>query len=81
MSESVTISYYICDRYQNLLPKNHEILIREVIKKLHDLSFYALTYEKLPGHPEAMRLKLLELMNTPGISPAYKAALQDKIKQ
>ncbi|EXJ70577.1 uncharacterized protein A1O5_06647 [Cladophialophora psammophila CBS 110553] len=80
MSESIAISDFICDRYPTLRPPEHAGTIDELIKQLHDISFYSLTYQTRPEHPEAMRLKLQELMNQPDVSPRYKDALQNKIK-
>lgn len=80
MSESVDISYYICARYLDLLPAEHADEIKSYVQRLHGISFYALTYETRPQHPEAMRQSLLALMNLPGISERYRTALEKKIE-
>ncbi|ETS87868.1 hypothetical protein PFICI_01696 [Pestalotiopsis fici W106-1] len=80
MPESVDISYYICDWYPQLLPKEHEAVIRSLVQELHQINYGVLTFGPGSRHPTRLVAKVEELLEQPGLSESYRSALERKAK-
>ncbi|KAF2995482.1 hypothetical protein E8E14_003867 [Neopestalotiopsis sp. 37M] len=80
MPESVDISFYLCDWYPRLLPREHEAVIRSLIKELHEINYGVLTFGTASKHPTKLVDKVEELLQQPALSDAYRSALERKAK-
>lgn len=79
MPESVDISWYLCDWYPNLLPKEHEKVIRELIDELHLISFRLLTFGVKTRYPDAGVDYIKGLLQRTDISDVYRKTLEYKL--
>ncbi|OAQ63291.2 hypothetical protein VFPPC_09157 [Pochonia chlamydosporia 170] len=78
LTDSLDISYHICQYYPHLLPSPHERLIRRTLTQLHDIQALPLSVSAEDrGHTipcEAVD----ELLSKSDISSEYRAALEFK---
>ena len=78
MPQSLDISYYLCDWYPRLLPKEHEVVIRQLLKELHEINFGVLTFGVGSKHPGKLLARVKELLGQEGIPEQYQKALERK---
>jgi glutathione S-transferase len=81
ITECVDISYYICDLYPNLLPEEHESLIKEMLEELHKINFTILTFGPDSNHQAKLADHIRELLSQPSISKEYSEALSRKAER
>ena len=81
MPESVDITYFLCDRYPQLLPDENKDQIKALIEELHTISFYALSFAGQPGIGIAHLAHIDKLLGSPNISQRHRDALQYKKTQ
>lgn len=81
ITECVDISYYICDLYPNLLPEEHESLIKEMLDELHKINFTILTFGPDSNHQAKLADHIRELLSQPSISKEYSEALSRKAER
>lgn len=79
MPETVDISYHLCEWYPALLPGAHGDLIRALLAELHAIGFAVLTFG--PGNQAPARLAETArgYLAEPGVSEAYRRALEAKV--
>lgn len=75
MPESVDITWYLCERYPSLLPSQHAETIKRLVTKLHEISFYSLSFGNMPARGLAIQDKIDETLKDPSISDRYRKAL------
>ena len=81
LPESEAITYFFCDRYPQLLPQEHESLIKRLITDLHKISFYSLTFGLMPARGLAIQDHINKILKDPTISQRYREALLYKKAQ
>lgn len=81
MPESENITWYLCERYSNLLPDQHAETIKRLVKKLHNISFYSLTFGNMPARGLKVQDKINQTLEDPSISEDYRKALLYKKAQ
>ncbi|KAF3002303.1 hypothetical protein E8E14_003020 [Neopestalotiopsis sp. 37M] len=81
ITECVDISYYICELYPNLLPEEHESLIKEMLDELHKINFTILTFGPDSNHQAKLADHIRELLSQPSISKEYSEALSRKAER
>ena len=80
MTESVTITLFMCDTYPQLLPSKHEWEIKQLLSELHNISYYALSFAGLPAVGIAHLARIDDLLKQ-DLSDKYRAALEYKKTQ
>lgn len=87
LTDSVDISYWLCDHYPKLIPTDHESTIRDMFHKLHDIRIFALSARRDSIPPEWQEngippTAIDALLARPDseISPEYRQALENKRK-
>ena len=80
MPESVDITFHIAESYPSLIPASHEQEIKRLVRELHKISFFSLTFT---GKPQTQQtgLQLLEGKLEGDISDRYRAAIKHKMKR
>lgn len=85
LTDSVDISYWLCEHYPNLLPTDRESTIRDLFAKLHDIEIYSLSARpesvlpewRTSGVPPTAVDALLAKPDSE-VSPEYRKALEKK---
>lgn len=77
--DSVAITKYLAESYPALIPASHENAINDLLRDIHSVSFFSLTFAK--GSPHQQQAKtFMEGLLKQDISERYRAALQHKLK-
>ena len=71
--ESVYITFYIAERYPNLIPNDR---VPALLKELHTVNFFSLSFTKRPRTAKPVVLQLLARQD---ISDRYRKALEYKV--
>jgi glutathione S-transferase len=79
MAETVPISWYLCDWYPSLLPKEHEGAIRELIEELHAINYHVLTFGLKSPIKAACLARGQEILAKTDVSAEYRRALEAKL--
>ena len=74
--DSVDITYYLSGIYPSLIPASHRDKSKYLIEKLHQVSFFALTFETDLRSPDDLLQRIEKCME--GASGRYLEALQWK---
>lgn len=76
--DSVEITKYLASFYPSLVPASHEREIKDLLAKLHEISFFSLTFA---GHPEGQKNNkaYLEELLSGQISEDYRKALENRV--
>lgn len=77
--DSVSITWYLCEWYPDLLPPQHAKKIKELIHELHQINIGALTTGGSSKYPTELLAKARELLQQNDISNTYKSVLENKI--
>ena len=74
--DSVDITFYLGDIYPNLIPASHKTQIKGLIERLHEISYFALTYGTKTDVMQYQLEQILKRME--GVSDHYRKALESK---
>jgi glutathione S-transferase len=79
IADSLDITYYITTQYPNLLPENHKDQIIELLKQLHNINYFSLSFGSKPAAANAQKLAVEEKLAQSAISEKYRRALEYKM--
>ncbi|CEJ54245.1 hypothetical protein PMG11_00565 [Penicillium brasilianum] len=79
-AELIIIKIPVLDRYPNLIPESHGEIITSLLKKLHEVNYFSLSYTDFGGARVAAGLAeaVENLLQDPNISDRYRKALEFK---
>ncbi|KAK0112330.1 hypothetical protein ONS96_001578 [Cadophora gregata f. sp. sojae] len=80
ISDSLDITYFIADNYLSLLPSDHKNEIIELLKELHAINYFSLSFGNRPASAKAQEAAVEKKIADPGISEKYRKALEFKLK-
>lgn len=76
--DSKDISLYYAKRYPSLLPSEHAAEIESLVREMHGISFYSLTFTGRPQSQLKNKQVLEELLDK-NISDEYRAKIEAKL--
>jgi len=79
MLESLDITYYIAEHYLSLLLEEKKDQIIELLRELHDINYFSLSFGNKPAAANAQKAAVEEKLARPGISEQYRKALEYKL--
>jgi glutathione S-transferase len=79
IADSLEITWYIADRYPSLPPAEHKEDIDRLLRDLHPLHYFSLSFEGKPHVPASIRAAVVQPMENPEISQRHRDALAYKL--
>ncbi len=79
MAQTSLISEYIAARYPQLLPPQHAERIREMVRKLHEINFFTLSFKGSPKLASGFADAAISRLEDKTISDRYREALEYKL--
>jgi glutathione S-transferase len=79
IADSLDITYYITAQYPGLLPENHKDQVIELLRELHHINYFSLSFGSKPGMATALKVPVEEKLAQAGISEKYRKALEYKV--
>jgi hypothetical protein len=73
------ITWYLLDRYPDLLPQQREGNIRELLKAVHALNYFALSFPDRPQVAASFVKNIQDRLARDDISDEYRNALEYKL--
>lgn len=77
--DSLEITYYIATQYPSLIPDNHKAQIIELLKELHSINYFSLSFGSRPASADAQKAAVEQKLAQTGISEKYRKALEYKL--
>lgn len=78
--DSLEITKFLSITYPNLIPTSNREEILDMLKRLHAINFFSLTYAGKPQSQERLKAVLQQRLDS-DISPRYREAIEKKIKR
>ncbi|KAK7960708.1 hypothetical protein PG996_011350 [Apiospora saccharicola] len=79
ITDSLDISYWLCDMFPHLLPQQHEATIRRLLRDLHAIEGISITIRRREGPEEDLIDPCVDkALARDDISPEYRQALEAK---
>lgn len=78
LTDSLDITYFLCDLYPNLAPEQHEEVIRDLLKQLHEIQYLSLSFTPAQNRAGGITTAIEELQAQQGLSESYSKALKYK---
>ncbi|KAK5456243.1 hypothetical protein LTS15_005562 [Exophiala xenobiotica] len=79
IADSLDITWYLLDRYPDLLPQEHEGNIRDLLKAVHALNYFALSFHDRPKVTASFVKNIQDRLARDDISDEYRKALEYKL--
>lgn len=81
IEDSLQITLFVAERYPNLIPESHKEEITSLLKELHGVNYFSLSYAEFGGARVAAGLAAAidKLLQDPNISDRYRKALEFKL--
>ncbi len=78
LTDSLDITYYLCDLYPNLAPAEHKEVIYRLLKELHQIQYLSLSFTPAQNRAGGITVAIEKLAAQPDISERYREALKFK---
>ncbi|KAH8812214.1 hypothetical protein F5884DRAFT_784746 [Xylogone sp. PMI_703] len=79
LPDSLEITLYIAKLYPELIPDGERSHIIDLLRELHSVNYFSLSFQKKPAYGQGLLSAVLERLQRPGISPRYQKALEYKL--
>ncbi|KAF9885394.1 hypothetical protein FE257_013012 [Aspergillus nanangensis] len=79
IADSLEITFFLAEHYPSLIPDSHREQIVSLLKDLHSLNYFSLSFTGRAGVADMFKKSVLDRLNTPGISRRYRDALTFKL--
>ena len=79
LTESLTITNFLGDFNQDLLPADRANDIKQLLNELHDINYFSLTYTHKPQRASDMERAVHNVLADPRISSRHREALYYKL--
>jgi glutathione S-transferase len=76
---SLQITFHLADRYPGLIPANRKEEIGRLLRDLHALNYFSLTFAGKPNIAAGNKAAVVKRMEDPAISQRYRDALAYKL--
>jgi len=77
--DSVAITFHLASLFPNLIPSSHAADTTRLIKELHSLNYFSLSFPNRPHVAQGFKETVLKLLGKEGISERYRRALEYKL--
>jgi glutathione S-transferase len=78
LTDSLDITYHLCDLYPRLGPKEHKETIYRLLKELHQIQYLSLSFTPAQNRAGGITVAVEKLRAQPDISDKYREALEFK---
>ncbi|KAH8887055.1 hypothetical protein GQ53DRAFT_331629 [Thozetella sp. PMI_491] len=78
--DSEEILYFLAKLYPRMIPTEHEAQIRQLVKKLHQINYFSLSFTGNISVPRGVLAKISGLIEDESISEQYRKALRYKFQ-
>lgn len=78
LTDSVDITYYLCEHYPSLSPQAHRDTIKRLISELHDIQYLSLSFTPQQNRAKGITDAVEKLLERTDISDEYRKALKFK---
>lgn len=78
MTDSLPITYHICELYPHLAPAPHKELSYRLLKELHAIQFLSLSFTPRQNRAGGITIAIQKLLERDDISEKYREALEWK---
>lgn len=79
IADSLEITFFLAERYPSLIPDSHKEQIVSLLKDLHSLNYFSLSFGGREHVADMFKKTVLDRLNTPDISRRYRDALTFKL--
>jgi hypothetical protein len=79
LDESLDITEFLGQFHPKLYPSHLQDTINALLRQLHDIRFFALTYARAPQRAQDMEDAVKKRLADPTISETYRKALEYKL--
>jgi glutathione S-transferase len=80
VADSLDITFYLAEHYPSLMPSDHETDIKRLLRELHSINFFSLSFTGKPHLAEGFKLAVSKRLNQVGISQRYADALRYELE-
>lgn len=80
IADSLDITHFIASNYPGLLPPSHKNEIIELLRELHSINYFSLSFGSKPAAAKGQELAVEKKIADPNISEKYRRALEFKLK-
>jgi hypothetical protein len=77
--DSLEMTFYMASRYPDLIPRAHEVQIRQLLIDLHALNYFSLSFPGRPAVAQGFKDAVLRRLAGPDVSDRYRKALEYKL--
>ncbi|KIM94739.1 hypothetical protein OIDMADRAFT_21372 [Oidiodendron maius Zn] len=71
---------FIVERYPQLLPTSHRTQLYQLLRELHSINYFSVSFPDKPQVAEAIKTAVLNRLEQPRLSQRYRNALQYKLE-
>ena len=79
IADSLEITFFLAERYPSLIPDSHKVQIVPLLKDLHSLNYFSLSFSGREYVADGFKKNVLDRLNAPDISSRYRDALTFKL--
>ncbi len=79
LTESLDITVFLGQVFPSLYPTHLDGEIKSLLKELHEITYFSLTYSKSPQRASDMENSVKALLSDTSISEHYRKALEFKL--
>jgi glutathione S-transferase len=79
ISDSLDITFWVCERHPDLRPSEHAEYINSVLQELHAINFFTLSMRNVPERANMMEQSIQDKINAPELSERHRKALEYKL--
>jgi hypothetical protein len=80
LPDSLAITIYTAGRHRSLLPAANKDQILRLLRELHGINYFSLTFGKKPAAALGMKSAIEKVMAQPDLSDRYQDALRFKLQ-
>ena len=71
---------FIVERYPQLLPTSHKTQLYHLLRELHSINYFSVSFPDKPHAAEGIKTAVLKRLEQPRLSQRYRNALQYKLE-
>jgi hypothetical protein len=79
ISDSLDITFWLCERHPDLRPREHAEYVNSVLQQLHAINFFTLSMRSVPERANMMEQSIQDKINAPELSERHRKALEYKL--
>ena len=79
ITDSLDITHFLADRYPSLIPTSHKKQITDLLRDLHAINYFSLSFSDRGHVAEGFKEKVFKRLAAADVSPRYRDALTFKL--